>query len=192
MTGAPEDGTETQRREKADAYFAAIGRVVVLWSEVELELFSLLRVITGLDRRTAAVIYDRASSIRPRIELIKELLSAVSAGPVDEVIDVLSRLAAGTEVRNMLVHHPASWQGARVTLALPEDGDGSVVVVSHDVGEIGTDRNLMSVLRGKKGPAARIATPAIVEHHDKVCELRAELIRAAHELRQALGPASAV
>lgn len=180
------DGEEQERR--AVDFFDSVGRAVVLWAEVELEVFALLKAATGLPDAQAAIIYDRAGTIAPRIRMVAELLAAAEGLPqsaVEHAVAALADLKSIIFVRNLIVHHPAHWTGSRIMVRLLDEDDPHVAVVDSDPGRLSTVRNSIDQLTGKRaGSTQRIDADGIRKHHDQVHEIRGRLIAALADISQ--------
>lgn len=174
------------KEARKQAYFSALGRCVVVWAEVELELFDAFRLLTGLSDQRAAMLFGRLGTIAPRLDaLAKMAREEGSEQGFEAVASILTQLKTNIDLRNMLVHQPAAWSGANVAVRLVPEGEGHrVEVVGEDLGHLRTVASPHSKLAGKLHPVEFADEKMITAHHDEVSDLRARLAHALRDIRQ--------
>lgn len=173
---------EEKRKQRQIEFFDAVGRAVILWAEVELELFDLLKRVTGLGDRQAAILFERVNTLTPRLDMLREMLEANEhiEPPAKERIDeVLRALEKQVWVRNRLVHHPASWEGQKATLLFLGEGDDQrLELIDQDPGSLASEQSPSSRLRGRSNKTDRLGSHEVREHHEMVIRLRDDLVDA--------------
>lgn len=174
--------TDQVRSDRETEFFAAIGRAVVIWSETEQAVFRVFCDITKGDTVQSAVIFGRAGTVAPRIELVRNVLAVSAAASTregEELDGALLAIKQLADARNAIVHQPANWMGGKVNLAVKGDAtSGRIVVASQDPGNLHIITGWVDRLRGKGKADARMDTAAIKSHHDQVAEAQDRLLRA--------------
>ena len=177
---------EELREARKQAYFADLGRCVVVWAEVELELFDAFRLLTGLSDQRAALLFGRLGTIAPRLDALAKMAREEGGEPgFETVAALLGQLKTKIDLRNMLVHQPAAWSAANVAVRLvPEGQSHSVEIVGEDPGHLRTVASPHSKLAGKLHPVEFADAEMIKAHHLEVGGIRAELALALRGIRQ--------
>ena len=103
--------------EHQDQFYAALGRAITDWANLEAELFEITASILGCARERAAVVFYRTPTIDSRLtltsDLIKSLLPRHLPGkhppPLAKEWKVLqSDIKDNLPIRNRLAHDPAA------------------------------------------------------------------------------------
>jgi hypothetical protein len=128
-----EEGTPIYADE--ERFFAAVGKAITRWADLEDVLFKITHGILGCSRERAAIVFYRTPTIDARLTLTADLIASFLPrhAPGDQPDSIMKQwkelekdVRDRLQTRNRLAHHPA---GA-VVLISPTD-DWSIVTGSY-------------------------------------------------------------
>jgi hypothetical protein len=109
--------------EDVAAYYRALGEFVDTFANVEEVMFLYLSALAGVDHDTARAVFSGVR-IRDAISYIKRISEVRGVQLAAELDDVLGQLQIINDVRNLILHHPASekWRSGRLVQSISNVG----------------------------------------------------------------------
>lgn len=121
--------------EDEDRFYAALGRAITRWAELEEILFEITFAILGCTRERTAIVFYRTPTLDSRLTLTSDLVHSYfprhrpGEQPDPRVTrwkEIQAAIRMNTPVRNRLAHHPV---GPIMDVYLSADGDEHKIVV---------------------------------------------------------------
>jgi hypothetical protein len=116
-------------------FFAAVGKAITRWADLEELLFHITNSILGCTREQAAIVFYRESGMGRRLQLTTELIGTFfppqSKHPDPGLVrwrEIRDDISCRLKVRNGLAHHLV---GPRTEIVISPDGDADVRVAQE-------------------------------------------------------------